>query len=986
MIPRGLPGVRILIAAIAALLPGVAECYERTTHADMSENAALNSQRLREGLPDLGLSTLDDQLTLDGRKDSIRNWFRDGARREDDTFSETFARYRNHFFDPRLGAPNNGGFTGFLPGVLNLLSGLPAPDWALEPTPIPGQFFGFKDARSYFLSALTQPAKADRDSSLAKTFRTVGQVIHLIQDMGQPQHTRNDSHMFGSLYERYVDRSSVRTQPGLFLGSAVPQFGNARDFFINDQGSGIAQYTNRAFVSQDTNFRWDGTAAQPNATYTSPAPLPDPEVASVQNLNVPQAIKNYCGLDAVCNMRFYRSQSALGEVQERASTLSIFADDLALFNTNSANLDQGVRFSLNTLNFKAVIPNLVPVAVGYSTGMIDYFFRGKLDYVPDTVNTGGFLIKNLGPEPMKGKFQVYYDDQSGTRHPVDGALWDTEVILAGAPTPGVLGPGESMPVPGVPQPVSPPAKTLGEFMLVFTGEMGNEKPENGSVGAVVAKAIINPYSGALYVSGLNAAGQLQVFKVDKNGVSLPDGSDVVAQGILRVGTVVSERSYDFKQTTFTTTATGTLVHKTVGLEFAGTSISPDLLTGVLRTRTGSVWTAKSADPAIGTFEFTLQVQGTQASLFFTRAFINASGQTSQVSGIVPFPQAIDFKTRKLLLSGDGTTIYPIGPSGAFPGYQITLAAIPTIVTFTLPSGSTTFTQNPPSSTTSPSASCSMDYISDPLTGAPRFPATATAPGLFTDSIVSDTTFLSNSTVIVDLLRGTLLSYQQQQQSRQLERRTFDQCAVAAVDYSIPATPQAKVSIRDSRHTTQLIGTAVTTSTLPEGSFKFEVNGVTVSRPANAAIGCGLVGGLNGPEARISNGIVIATDGRPFLDLDYSYQGFAPCPTPQGTQYDQVDTATSKQTLYRALTDRALDAVYTDQNVPGVFLFRGQNVPSSGVQLIGSFVADASPIGEVFFATPDLSILVHEPKPGNMPVLTRDMIPPGIVKLIAAFWM
>jgi len=84
-----------------------------------------------------------------------------------------------------------------------------------------------------------------------------------------------------------------------------------------------------------------------------------------------------------------------------------------------------MRFSLNTVNFQAVLPTLVPLAIGYSAGMIDYFFRGKIDYVPDPANPGGFLIKNIGTEPMKGTFRVYYDDQSGTRHPLTDYVWDT---------------------------------------------------------------------------------------------------------------------------------------------------------------------------------------------------------------------------------------------------------------------------------------------------------------------------------------------------------------------------------------------------------------------------------------------------------------------------------------------------------------------------------------------------------------------------------
>jgi len=85
-----------------------------------------------------------------------------------------------------------------------------------------------------------------------------------------------------------------------------------------------------------------------------------------------------------------------------------------------------------------------------------------------------------------------------------------------------------------------------------------------------------------------------------------------------------------------------------------------------------------------------------------------------------------------------------------------------------------------------------------------------------------------------------------------------------------------------------------------------------------------------------------------------------------------------------LTDSAQDAVYSDEKEPGVLKFRGETIVLKPNTL--SFVADTSPIGEVFFATPDLSIFHHEPKAGNMPVLSREMIPNGIVKLLAAIWL
>jgi hypothetical protein len=239
----------------------LAIAYEINTHDAMSQEAASQSRNLLEQLPNYGYRTVNDSLDSGASSKSILGWFGEGARREDDTKSEAFARYRNHFFDPRPNAPNRGGFTGILiPGVL---SGLPAPDWALEPTNIAAQIYSYRDARTYFLDALTKSTKAERDSSLALTFRALGQVIHVVQDMAQPQHTRNDLHAFPpSLYERYIDRADIRRNLNYAAGS-IPSFARPRDFFVNDQGTGLAQYSNRSFITQGTNFRWDGRTAQP---------------------------------------------------------------------------------------------------------------------------------------------------------------------------------------------------------------------------------------------------------------------------------------------------------------------------------------------------------------------------------------------------------------------------------------------------------------------------------------------------------------------------------------------------------------------------------------------------------------------------------------------------------------------------------------------------------------------------------------------------
>ncbi len=82
------------------------------------------------------------------------------------------------------------------------------------------QVWSWDHARFDYLRALEANDKQDRDEHFASMFRTLGHVVHLIQDGAQPAHVRNDmqSHLEithaafenpmkwgGSFYERYVN-------------------------------------------------------------------------------------------------------------------------------------------------------------------------------------------------------------------------------------------------------------------------------------------------------------------------------------------------------------------------------------------------------------------------------------------------------------------------------------------------------------------------------------------------------------------------------------------------------------------------------------------------------------------------------------------------------------------------------------------------------------------------------------------------------------
>src|SRR5262249_48206939 len=118
---------------------------------------------------------------------SLTEWLRVGAIREDDEL-----RFLNHFHNP-LNAWTVAGYVNV--GQSSILWAQKAarstPSWS------------WPDARRYYLEALTLPRASERDAALARTFRALGHVIHLVQDAAVPAHTRNDPHSAYN-YERLV--------------------------------------------------------------------------------------------------------------------------------------------------------------------------------------------------------------------------------------------------------------------------------------------------------------------------------------------------------------------------------------------------------------------------------------------------------------------------------------------------------------------------------------------------------------------------------------------------------------------------------------------------------------------------------------------------------------------------------------------------------------------------------------------------------------
>jgi len=90
----------------------------------------------------------------------------------------------NHFYNPIT----NSGLTDLAPGFLTTNS----MKWAYRGY---ANFDSWVSARQRYYQALTASTASERTEAAREMFFDLGNVAHLIQDLAQPQHTRNDAHL-----------------------------------------------------------------------------------------------------------------------------------------------------------------------------------------------------------------------------------------------------------------------------------------------------------------------------------------------------------------------------------------------------------------------------------------------------------------------------------------------------------------------------------------------------------------------------------------------------------------------------------------------------------------------------------------------------------------------------------------------------------------------------------------------------------------------
>lgn len=203
-----------------------------------------------------------------------------------------------HFWEPINGGETGGYLTDrgtYWEGMANNMLFNPninAMQWALYHG---DNKWRFDEAKQAMLDALTASSETERKALMAKSYRALGETLHLIADMGCPPHVRNDSHASISTweysyglgdpdpYEDLVKPSNVAaytstTAGGPFVVDFLEGFKNAilAQYIFLD----MASFTSLNFYSNDTimGFSTDGKSIDP----VNKNPLPSPQLEELR--------------------------------------------------------------------------------------------------------------------------------------------------------------------------------------------------------------------------------------------------------------------------------------------------------------------------------------------------------------------------------------------------------------------------------------------------------------------------------------------------------------------------------------------------------------------------------------------------------------------------------------------------------------------------------------------------------------------------------
>lgn len=270
--------------------------------------------------------------------------------------------------------------------------------------------------------------ETSRKEYMAKSMQALGQTLHLIQDMAVPAHVRNDfsqghtdyipeaENNFpwrGNKFEGFVKMNNGKTW---FNNIEKPSFQNPflTDFWDKNDSASVAEPV-MAFNMQGLSEFTQSNFLSEYTVFTSS--LPYPRYNNCKITSFPSPVQDYFPiLD-----RLYLS-STNGHPGMQVHHLAVISYMDLMLRKYAGEPGTQLPTTLDDACYSEYASRLIPRAIGYSSSLIDYFFRGKMEInaVPFFYDRNGanpnqlyLLVLKVKNKTMKetmkdGKFTLHY--------------------------------------------------------------------------------------------------------------------------------------------------------------------------------------------------------------------------------------------------------------------------------------------------------------------------------------------------------------------------------------------------------------------------------------------------------------------------------------------------------------------------------------------------------------------------------------------------
>lgn len=390
----------------------------------------------------------------------LREWIIEGAKLEDGPLS--IKRSRHHFHDPVDNCGLNNNTDDFF--AFRVLRQEETIDWLFNCEGASAWYWvsegmseyspcmnnhTFAHLRAMQLQAVTSHSYVGRENSLLKFCIDLGHVMHLLEDMSVPAHVRNDflySHLRSSKdsgnpleiwvdneivrYNATLDESQLRVPPAWRPAPAqAVVFSSLKDYWDTDDRPynqhnvtypstawGLSEATNYQFLSWSTMFSRPDLEVQD---------YPHPAEGNCSIATPLAELSYYSGYGMSCLAR----QTVFDQYRATNPELEPF------------------RYLCNTpvdrLSFQEYAETTIPRTLNYTTGLMNYIFRGQLEVEYSGAHEDGrlkYTIMNTSintdvPQIIhNGSFYLFWDrleETAGIEHTVRSAVdSDRYTVLA----------------------------------------------------------------------------------------------------------------------------------------------------------------------------------------------------------------------------------------------------------------------------------------------------------------------------------------------------------------------------------------------------------------------------------------------------------------------------------------------------------------------------------------------------------------------------